>query len=995
MRWTRPLVALVAASTFPPLASNAADEVSRAPPRAAALPSDAIVVPPEATAAFPGSSGADRLPDLGEEIVVTGSRIPRKDLATPAPVTIVTREQVLATGARSIAEFLQWLPEQANGQNAQVNNAPPTCGQNSCGGDGASYVALRGLQPSRTLVLMNGRRLAPNGSTADVDLNTIPMAAVERVEILKDGASPVYGADAVAGVVNVITRRAMTGSEVAGSAGLSTHGDAFVYQLDGTTGLSGSRGALSLSVGFQHQNPLMAGSRPFSAVPRGYDQTGAYTERLTGTPRIGEDSQGSGIIPDGRVTVRVPGVANGNALWNQLVGQYPTTTSFMPDKTQPLGWRPFRPNLLPPDGDAYNFQPDNYLLTPLQRLSVFGTGELALGSAARAYSEVSFVERRSSQRFAPSPLAISPGSVPVTVSADNPYNPFGRDFTQVSRRLVEFPARTLSQTVDSARLVLGLDGHVEQPFGAGTRATWDLSLNYGLVNGTYVSTGGIRNSALAAAVGPGFADPTSATGYSCGTPESPIPGCVPLDLFGGAGSITPAQQGNLAFVGVTRNQSELLSAQANGTAELFRLLSQRPVGVAAGYEFRWLSGSFIPDPVTAAGDTSEGIVTGASGSYHVNEVYAELSVPVLSQLPLAEELEIVAAARLFKFSTTGGDWTYKLGARWQPVRDVALRGTWSTAYRAPSIFDLYWGGQRRFVEFDPCADLTGASPARVASCGAAGNNGGLGSPIVAGGNPHLRPETARVYTAGVVLEPRWVRNLALTADYYDVEITNVIGIPDPLYTCYPETPNVAPTGCEKITRNPVTQQVTSADYRLDNIGTEHVSGVDLAGRYVLPTEIGRFTLGVSATWLRVHDQEMPGVTLHGRGNTDLGVNPAWKANAQLGWRRNGVSAGVFVRFIGSLTECGDAQGNYGLTSGSLCSLDATYTRTISAIATADLNVGYDLATGAGTTSFTAGVRNVLDQEPPRVYNTFAGLNSDPTAYDFVGRFFWLRVAHRF
>src|SRR5262249_28575982 len=194
-----------------------------------------------------------------EEIVITGTRIKRKDLTTPAPITVISRSQMEASGRVSVGDFLQTLPEQGNAINTSINN----------GGNGATRVSLRGLGVARTLVLLNGRRFTPGGNGADssVDLNSVPAAVIERIEVLKDGASAIYGSDAIAGVINLITRKRFNGAEASGYLGTSGHGDGKIYDFSATAGTAGDRGSMMFSAGYYQQTAAWSGDRDFSRVP--------------------------------------------------------------------------------------------------------------------------------------------------------------------------------------------------------------------------------------------------------------------------------------------------------------------------------------------------------------------------------------------------------------------------------------------------------------------------------------------------------------------------------------------------------------------------------------------------------------------------------------------------------------------------------------------------------------------------------------------------------
>src|SRR6266571_1385978 len=619
------------------------------PPAETGVPTPAVGQPDTtATSEAAGKRAAE------EEIIVTGSRIRRKDLTTPAPVTVISREQVVASGKVSIGDFLHSLPEQGNAINTSVNN----------GGDGSTRVSLRGLGTSRTLVLLNGRRMVPGGTGADssVDLNSIPTAAIERIEVLKDGASAVYGSDAIAGVVNIITRKNFRQTEVNAYSGLGVGqnaGDGTTYDFNVTTGAGGDRGNITFSAGYFNQQPVWAVDRDFSRIPRGFDATGIDTGV------IGENTiTGSGTIPQGRIVltaaqrgVTIPGASS---VYNGLVTANPTAGAFIrctaaeiaagtpsDGKCGQFQWRPFIGGNIPGfGGDLYNFQPVNYLVTPQQRITLYSAGDTRIGSFARGFFEAHYVNRQSDQTLAPEPLLTDPGvGENVPVAADNPFNPFGTQILRVRRRLLEFGNRTFNQDISTIRLVGGLDGTLSDDFGPLQGWFWEAAVNFGRTQSDNVKHGNLSIPNLASALGSPAG--TDALGRQlCATPgATPVP-C--LNLFGGAGSITADQIENLTFTGTERGINQLAGVTLNTSGELIRLFSDRPIGLALGYEFRTVKGSDIPDPFTVAGQTTGNKGTVTSGSYYVNEGYGELSIPVLSNMPFVQNLEAIAAVRVFK-----------------------------------------------------------------------------------------------------------------------------------------------------------------------------------------------------------------------------------------------------------------------------------------------------------------------------------------------------------
>jgi outer membrane receptor protein involved in Fe transport len=438
--------------------------------------------------------------------------------------------------------------------------------------------------------------------------------------------------------------------------------------------------------------------------------------------------------------------------------------------------------------------------------------------------------------------------------------------------------------------------------------------------------------------------------------------------------------------------------QANASGELFTLFADKAVGLALGYEYRQTLGANIPDPVTVAGDTTgnKGLIT--QGSFYINEAYGELSIPLVAGVPMADLVEASIAGRVFNYSNFGSDFTYKFGGRWKIVQDLTFRGTYSTAFRAPSISDLYLGLADSFPNAkDPCA-----GPGAPATCGAAQNNGDPSSQLRSqvGGNANLKPETAKIFTVGAVIEPSMVKNLSVTVDYYNMSVDQSIssyGTAFILNSCYLGDAGQQKQFCPLISRDSLTNRVTNVLDLNVNVGQDKTSGIDLAIRYALPTDFGRFGFVFDGTWLQRFDRILAdGTVIHGRGNFDIattgGVYPEFKFNAGLNWVFRDFSAGVSSRFLSAFRECGTPAGDFR--GSGKCYVDSTYSRRVSPYNTYDVYVSYSLASPMGKTLISAGMLNAFDRKPSVIYNGFTAA-SDPTAYDFVGRYPYARVAHNF
>ena len=910
--------------------------------------------------------------------MVTGSRIRRKDLTTAAPVSVVNKEAIAASGQVSIGDYLNTMPEAVAALGRGNNN----------GGDGTVKISLRGLGSNRTLVLVNGRRWVAGGSGANtaVDLNTLPSSAIERVEILKDGASAVYGSDAIGGVVNVITKKNFNGSEFNAYAGTSTHGDGKTYDVNGTFGSTTEKGSILFSLAFTRQDAVWAGDRPWAADALFADYT---------TSPIDIYKLGSGTIPNGRYRVDTANCAVGTTgdLCRQLAAAFgpPGVKYFTYDPTNPISVGGYRPYV--GANDSYNYAPFNYLYTPSQRYNFFASGDYKLNDYAKFYFEGSFMNRRTDQKLAPVPLVADQFNPPGIISAASQYNPFGQDILVARSRLSNLGNRTFAQDTDTVRVVAGLAGVI-------ANWSWDASYSFGRTSGTDTMSNVVRTDQVAAALGPS----RGGVCYTDATYTTPIPGCVPLNLTQGP---APADQiAALAFSGPNRGYTQQAIWAASLSGELFSLLSDRPVAVAAGVEHRTELGASIINPFAVAGLSSDSNSGSTQGGYRVNEAFAELNIPIINNAPLVYDLEATLAARYSNYSTYGSNSTYKAGLRYSPIHDVTVRGTYSTAFRAPSIGELYAGNAESFPSFtDPCRGNPAGpgSPGYIApgsalgiNCGAAANNGDVSVQLkeILGGNATLKPETATIFTVGLVLEPRMVDGLSFTFDFYDTVVKktiNAVGIGTILNGAYTDG-NAQFQGL--VTRSPTTHYILGVDDRNQNVGELHTTGLDIAGHYLLNTAgFGKFNFNAEGTVLLKDDWTRPdGTTVHARGTYDFGyADPKFKGIANVQWGMMGLTAGLGTRYVGGFKECGDADG--GSATGNLCRDTPTYFHMVSSYWNWNANVGYGFTSSQGKTNVTLGVTNLMNQNPPKNYNAFA--NAADTAYDYMGRFFYARLNHSF
>jgi outer membrane receptor protein involved in Fe transport len=901
-------------------------------------------------------------------VTVIGSRIKRRTIATAAPISVIDGEDMLAVGRPSVAEILQRLPSSANAINLQFNNS----------GNGAARINLRSLGTERTLVLINGRRFVAGGDGADaaVDLNAIPTSIIDRIEVLKDGGSAVYGSDAIAGVVNIITKKHFTGVEANAYDSITQRGDGRIFQVDLTTGVStdDARSNMLFTVQFMDQQPIFAGEREFSQAQRLFDfEAFDAAGRPQGSVNPFLSVAGSSAVPGGRILDRTG--APGNAAWDAL-GCQRTNCQNGSEGAGDVGqgWR-----LSGGDEDLYNFQPENYLSTPYQRLSFYALGNHRVSDYLNVFFEGSFTRRESKVVLAPEPFQTALDG--LIVSAQNRYNPFGRDFDDVRRRMVEAGNRLFSSEGTTARVVVGVDGG----FPVLEEWSWEAYLNYGRTDTITVSNGELSRSRLAAALGPD----SGCTG-----------GCVPLDVFSGPGGITQQMVDYISFVGVDRGYSEQLVAAANLDGPLFYLWAEDPVAAAFGYEFRREEGADTPNPLTASGDSTGNNREPTAGSYDMSSVYAELAVPVLSNRPGVQSLELSAAARVTTFENST---TYKLGFRYNPLAVFAVRGTVTTAFRVPSVAELYRGQADSFPNVaDPCSSVRGNldDPTVAANCAADGYAGGIPDDrtqvlTTVGGSPELEPETADTFTLGLVLEDQLVRGLTASIDYYRIAIDNAIqgtGAGTILASCYQQAAGNR-RFCDQIQRDGAgfVQNINDLDA---NVGGFRAEGIDLGLRYRSPGfGFGSLGAGIDGTLLLDLTQIQPdGFEQSFVGNYDQaaggapGANPRYRLNAFLRWALDPINAGVNFRYLPSFDEC----------EGGPCNVDSVerpIQREVDDYFYMDAFVGVDWVYPFGSTSVTVGINNLTDVTPPYIANGFLA-ESDAATYDYAGRSFYLRLTQR-
>ncbi len=942
----------------------------------------AQAAPAMAQDAMQGDSSQQRL----GTVVVTGSRIRRVDMETSNPVVTIGREAIQKSGKLTVGDLVQELPAIAgNASNPQVNNS---------GGDGGSYVSLRGLGSNRTLVLINGRRSITG------DVNSIPSNIVERIEILKDGASSVYGSDAIGGVVNFILRKDYNGAEFTADYGQTDHDDGKRQGTSLTVGHTTDKGSIMAGINYNKFDSVSSGNRDFSKYAQ-YFSSGAVasvpgsSRTPTGRIYVPADlypNSGCSADSNGNISLTLNNPAGGGA-----AGDYRCYKS----------------------SDAYNYQAVNLLLTPQERTGLFVVGNYQLTEGVQIYLDA--FHNKTVSNFAIAPLPFDARGDGVEIAADNYYNPFGVAFgpgdgntadQQFLSRFTSLGQRRgyYSTTVDQA--ALGFKG----AFGDSSWQ-WDVGYIYGNYNQPNYSKGYVYYAGLREALGPSFLDPAT-NQVTCGTPSQPIANCTPLNIFNINDPQTIATLQKYSDTPHYDTRRMLRSVEANASGNLLDL----PAGtmsLAVGAAYRKESQTNDVD-FNAIADSSgncaisqEACSSPLSGGFNVKELYGELFIPLLKDAPFAQALNLTIGTRYSKFSNVGNTTNSKIAIEWRPIEDLMLRGTVSEVFRAPSLTELYQGYKGDAPVFhDPCigADITGHNnacenvPPGFAGTGLSQSTGVITGAVISG--IQLKPEYGRSYDFGVVYDPHWIEGLSLNADYWRINLNDTIinvNAQTVANICFADNSS---DFCRFIHRYS-DGNIRYITEPTANLGTLNASGVDFGFRYAIPeTPIGKFLLTFDSTYYIRYDNtinnQLPTLHVAGHYDNQYGNFARWRALAGINWQEGPFDASWRINYVGRISLGSEDPSQN--TSADACYLNPecdvgpwtdTPTRLhYGAYAYHSVSFGYNLE--AMKTRFEVGVDNLFDKQPPILYqNNVLNANTDVSTYNTVGRFFWGRVSVKF
>jgi iron complex outermembrane receptor protein len=969
--------------------------------------------------------------DLSDAIVVTGSLIKNPNLERSTPVTATTADQIELKQNNTAEEILREIPGVVPSIGSAVNN----------GNGGASFVDLRGLGSNRNVVLLDGNRLVPAELNGRFDLNNVPIALVERVEVLTGGASTTYGADAISGVVNFITKSDFAGLEANFANQITEQGDGQYVRADLTLGANfdDGRGNVVFSVGYQQSDPVYQGDRPFSNISvdsfTGADGgSGTSTpSRFTNVNPTGVDSITANCGAAGQVACNA---VQGNRQVTAAGGAFRTTTAF----------------------DAYNFNPFNIFQTPFERFNMYGAGRYEVSDAVEVYTRgifskntvktiiagsgafgigvdiplsnpyLSAAQRNAfcafdtnsgvgyTPRFTQAQCDAAATAQPTL--ADGTVNPDYRTVTTtLSRRATEYGPRISEFTTTFFDYKVGARGGITDTID------WDVTGAYGESENVQTQKGYWLNSRVRQALLATNVD-------TCLTDTN---GCVPLNVFGPDGSITAEQNAFLNANSLVTTKTSLAQAKAtvSGDFGFVAPWASDAVAFAIGGEYRKYHASQESDLLSQSGDLggAGGASPNIDGGYEVYEAYGELLLPLVQDKPFFQDLTLEAGIRYsdYKIDAAGASGynttTWKAGGSWTPVDGIKIRGNYAHAVRAPNIAELFSPVNTGLTNLDndPCAGTAPQQNANLAAvciaqgatadqiaAGAITNDPANQVNTTGGGNLNVGPEKSNSYTIGVVLQPTFAPGLSLTVDYYNIKITGAITSPTPgdvIDACFANltAASASDPACTIIRRDPGTgglygeaSVVGGLFQSLSNLGKLATDGIDVSLNYSKDVGFANWSLAATGNWTNSSTFQATPTSLNRECVGLYSVNCA-SIQPKFSWSvRNTLTFETFDlsllwRYIdGVKSEEGDAY------AGPLNGKEVDF-NTIPAEHYFDLTGRFH---ASDEVTITLTVQNLLDNQPKVVGTGIGttGFNSGnvyPSTYDALGRRYTVAAKFRF
>jgi outer membrane receptor protein involved in Fe transport len=934
-----------------------------------------------------------------EEVVVTGSRIKQPGLTSVSPVTTVGSEEIRKQQKTDVEQIIRELPASLPGDNASVNN----------GTAGVTSVNLRGLGPQRNLVLLDGKRMVPYSVDGIVDLSSIPLALIERIDVVTGGASAVYGSDAISGAVNFILKKDFEGVALDSTYSITDSGDGNTVSVSGTVGagFDDGKGNVTLSANYTNRQGVLLGQRDYGRFAI-----------ATGTGAVGG---GSGTSIPSRFLFRIPGGFGITAGSKSLTSDGATGT-------------------FGPAGGVFNFNPFNYFQTPQDRYSFLASGYYEVAPNVEFYMRAVFANTKVRQQVAPSGLFANSFDINLTnpylplaarnqiITAYNAYraaNPTvtlrsigvtdnnnnntvdAADYVNltVSRRTTELGARSTTFDNNAYQLTAGFRGSLDDNWD------WDISYQHGKtarsqLNAGYVNLDAAQEALLA----------SSTTTCLSGNAS-----CVPLNVFGlPEGSISAAQANFISGFALLNQEytQDIVSASIAG--ELGGIQSPwatDPLAVAFGLEYRQEKGSSNPDQclLTACLGGLGGASPPVAGGYDVYEAFGEARIPILQDLDGAQLLQLELGFRIADYSATGQNTTWKVGLEYAPIEELRFRGMIQRAVRAPNVTEIatpVTSGLDDAAE-DPCSGtLTTGNAALRALCVYTGVN-----PAFFGSIPDINagqvnaffgsdplnlpsPETADTQSFGLVWTPDFgdsssIRNFAMSIDYYKISIDDFIGnvtAQEILDGCYIGGDLAL---CDRIVRvnsNLIADGSGIQEYTTNLVNLK-AEGIELAANFSvdLSDEWGTLDFSFNGNYYLKNEFQslstIPVVECVGVYGKSCG-NPTsdFRFQQRTTWTMGDWQVTYLWRYLSGVSI---EPGQQSVTFADFENIEAYHYF--------DLGASYQVLEEVG---LTLNISNIFDKQPPIVGNDTATTSSGsgntlPSVYDTLGRTYALGINVRF
>ena len=932
-----------------------------------------------------------------QRVEVTGSRIRQVDLETAQPIQVLSAAQIQSSGLITVGDILNNLsssgtPAFSKGSTLASNRE-----------QGGQYADMRNLGSNRLLVLVNGKRWTATVA-GYTDMSTIPSAMIERIEILKDGASAIYGSDAISGVVNIILKKSMEGGSLSLYSGQNKAGDGKSKDFSLNYGAGNEKASLMFGLSHSEQGVVWARDRDITSYSYGPDHFNA----------------GFGTSPWGRIRqVGATGAATGFSNMLNHTGTFDGVGTGSSSNNK-ANYHPYAGA----EADTFNSSSQMMFTSPTELTSLFTKGRLALPADMHFTTTALYAQRQSNRQIAGYPLnSLSQSKFPVYVDKDSYFNPYGNQAAGAGagqdlffyRRTIEVPRVTTNEN-RTVHIDATLDGDLTL---RGLPWNWSIGYNHSAVSGSTISNGNLNLLNLKKALGPSFKNANNVIQCGSATAAIALAECTPFDILGGPSASSKQALDYVMSVGQGSYGSTINSATADITGELFTL----PAGAlafAGGLEHRTVSGYDRPGQFEQSGYSTDLAAFTTSGQYTVKEEYLELNVPLLKGVPFAQLLSVNLASRHSDYSNFGSTTNSKASFMWKPVTDLLARGTYAQGFRAPTVGDTFGGGSQSFDSYlDACDSLYGEAaktPAVQARCTAAGVPAGFrqknqaGTPVPAAGaqstvpfqagagNDALTPETATTRTLGLVYSPSYVAGLSVALDWFDIQIKNKITAIGATYTinqCYLFG---VQSFCDKIKRDPSTGMISALSRGNANLGELQTSGIDLSVAYRLPSNpIGKINVRSESTYIHSYRSKSTTTADWIEYAGEYGIN-RFKSNLGIDWSLGNWSATFATRYYSGVkthcwtsspaVECNTPTGTWSGGTGFDKKGGLVYN---------DLSVAYATPWKG---KILVGANNVFNKQPSIVYDANGGYGGASSSSSVnpdlpIDRFFYARYNQAF